>query len=153
MINTIALKRTMTSSLLLASLIGLSACNTSPVAAVSSSMSASLSGASEVPPANSNGNGAFSASLDKQTNVLNWTVTYTGLSGPATGGHIHGPALAGQNAGVVIPFTGSLESPIRGAAQLTAAQVGDATDGKWYVNLHTAANPGGEIRGQIKVYR
>ena len=146
-------KRAFTFSLLLASLLGLSACNTSPVAAVSSSMSASLSGANEVPPTNTNGNGAASASLDKQTLMLSWTVTYTGLSGPVTGGHFHGPAMEGQNAGVVIPFTGSLESPIRGMAQLTAAQVSDATDGKWYVNLHTAANPGGEIRGQVKVYR
>lgn len=148
-------KRALTCSLLLASLLGLSACNTSPVAAVSSSIYANLSGANEVPPANTNGNGngALSASLDKQTLLLSWTLTYTGLSGPATGGHIHGPAMTGQNAGVVIPFTGSLESPIRGSTQLTAAQVNDVTDGRWYVNLHTAANPDGEIRGQISVYR
>jgi hypothetical protein len=145
--------RALTCSLLLVSLLGLSACNSSPIAAVSSSMSASLSGANEVPATNTNGNGAFSGSLDKQSLMLSWTVTYTGLSGPATGGHIHGPAMTGQNAGVVIPFNGSLESPIRGMAQLTAAQVDDLRDGKWYVNLHTAANPGGEIRGQVSVYR
>lgn len=146
-------RRTLSCSLLLASLLGLSACNTSPVAAVSTSMSASLSGANEVPPTNTNGNGAASASLDKQTLMLSWIVTYSGLSGPVTGGHFHGPAMAEQNAGVVVPFTGSLVSPIHGKAQLTAAQVADLMDGKWYVNLHTASKPGGEIRGQVTIYR
>ena len=142
-------RRTLTYSLLLVSLLGLSACNTSPIAAVSTSMSANLSGANEVPPTNTNGNGAASASLDKQTLMLSYVVTYTGLSGPVTGAHFHGPAMTGQNAGVAVPFTGALESPIRGVAQLTPSQVADVMDGKWYVNLHTAANPGGEIRGQI----
>ncbi len=48
-----------------------------------------------------------------------------------------------------IPFTGDLSSPISGKATLTAAQVADLTAGRWYVNLHTAKNPGGEIRGQV----
>ena len=88
-------------------------------------------------------------SLNKQTNVLTWTVTYSGLSGPATAGHFHGPAIAGTNAGVALPLMGDLTSPIKGSATLTAAQSADLMAGMWYMNLHTAANLNGEIRGQL----
>ena len=141
--------RTLTSSVLLCSLLAISACNMSPMASNISTLSARLSGASEVPATSSNASGTLSANLDKQTSLLSWTVTYSGLSGPATGGHFHGPAKVGQNAGVALPFTGSLESPIRGTATLTAAQMDAVMNGNWYVNLHTTANPGGEIRGQV----
>jgi hypothetical protein len=57
--------------------------------------------------------------------------------------------MAGANAGVVVPITGPLVSPIKGSAVLTAAQAADLMAGKWYVNVHTAANPGGEVRGQV----
>ncbi len=141
-------------SALLATILGLGACGSMKpmmpmMSSSSSAMMARLSGASEVPPVMSSASGTVEASLNKQTNELSWTVTYSGLSGPATGAHFHGPAMAGANAGVVVPMTGSLTSPIRGVASLTAAQVADLMAGKWYVNLHTAANPNGEIRGQI----
>jgi len=110
---------------------------------------ADLSGASEVPPVTSAGKGAATASLDTATKTLNWTVTYSGLSGPATAGHIHGPAAPGANAGVLVPFTGALVSPIKGSATLTDAQISDLQAGRTYVNLHTADNKGGEIRGQL----
>ena len=111
--------------------------------------SAKLSGTSEVPANTSTGSGTLEASLDTQSNVLNWTVTYTGLTGAVKAGHFHGPAAAGANAGVALGFTGGVESPIKGTATLTAAQAADLLAGKWYVNLHTAANPGGEVRGQV----
>ncbi len=141
-------------SALLATILGLGACGSMKpmmpmMSSSSNAMMARLSGASEVPPVMSSASGTVEASLNKQTNELSWTVTYSGLSGPATGAHFHGPAMAGANAGVVVPMTGSLISPIRGVASLTAAQVADLMAGKWYVNLHTAANPNGEIRGQI----
>jgi len=110
---------------------------------------ADLSGASEVPPVTSAGKGAATASLDTATKTLNWTVTYSGLSGPATAGHIHGPAAPGANAGVLVPFTGALVSPIKGSATLTDTQISDLQAGRTYVNLHTADNKGGEIRGQL----
>ncbi|WP_296446162.1 CHRD domain-containing protein [Rhodoferax sp. UBA5149] len=138
--------RTAIYSGLLASVLGLGACSMMPHA---SSVSASLSGASEVPANTSAATGSLDASLNKDTHVLSWTVTYAGLSGPTTGGHFHGPAMAGQNAGVVVPLGGSLASPIKGMATLTAAQESDLMAGKWYLNLHTAAHPGGEIRGQV----
>lgn len=110
--------------------------------------SAKLSGASEVPATTTSGTGKAEATLNKDTNVLEWKVTYSGLSGPATAGHFHGPAAAGSNAGVVVPFS-SVASPIDGQATLTPAQVADLMAGKWYANIHTATNKGGEIRGQL----
>ncbi len=110
---------------------------------------ADLASAAEVPPVTSPGKGSATASLDTTTKTLTWTVTYSGLSGPATAGHIHGPAALGANAGVLVPFSGDLASPIKGSATLSDAQVSDLEAGKLYVNLHTAANKPGEIRGQL----
>lgn len=140
--------RTFLSLGVIAAALSLSACG-SMVASNAMALSAKLSGANEVPSNTSAGTGMLDASLDKQTNVLTWTVTYAGLTGPAKAGHFHGPAAAGANAGVALGFSGSVESPIKGTATLTAAQAADVMAGKWYVNLHTAANPGGEVRGQV----
>ena len=111
-------------------------------------MTVSLSAASEVPPNSSSGTGT--ALVELEGNVLKWTVTYSGMTGPVTAGHFHGPAPAGTNAGVALGFAPPLASPIVGTATLTPAQVDQVKAGLWYVNLHTAANPGGEIRGQVK---
>jgi hypothetical protein len=110
---------------------------------------ADLSSASEVPPVTSTGKGTATASLDTASKTLSWTVTYSGLSGPATAGHIHGPAAPGANAGVLVPFSGALASPIKGSATLTDAQISDLQAGRTYINLHTADNKGGEVRGQL----
>ena len=140
--------RTFLSLGVMAAVMGLGICGTA-LAADSTAFGAKLSGANEVPANASPGSGTLEASLDKQTSVLSWTVTYSGLTGPVKAGHFHGPAVAGANAGVALGFTGSVESPVKGSATLTAAQIEDLAAGKWYVNLHTAANPGGELRGQV----
>ena len=111
-------------------------------------MNVPLSGSNEVPPNASTAVGM--ARIDLSGMALKWTVTYSGTTGPVTAGHFHGPAPAGANAGVVLPFTGSMASPIEGSATLTQAQVDQLKAGLWYVNLHTAAHPGGELRGQVK---
>ena len=111
-------------------------------------MNVPLSASNEVPPNGSSGSGT--AKVDLDGNVVKWTVTYSGMTGPVTAGHFHGPAPAGSNAGVVVPFAGPLASPITGFVALTAAKVEQVKSGLWYVNLHTTANPGGEIRGQVK---
>ena len=108
-----------------------------------------MRGANEVPAAASNASGQVDAVLNKDTNVLKWQLSYSGLSGPATAGHFHGPAVVGANAGVAVPFTGTMTSPMSGEATLTAAQVADLMAGRWYANIHTARFPGGEIRGQM----
>jgi len=114
------------------------------------SFTAKLSGAAEVPANMTVGSGSLEATLDKGSNQLTWTLTYIGLTGPATMAHFHGPAMPGANAGVALPFGGTV-SPVEGKATLTPAQAADLLAGKWYANVHTAANPGGEIRGQLMV--
>ena len=135
-------------SLSFISLLGLSACG-SMTTTDTAAFSAQLSGANEVPRNSTPGSGRLDATLDKKTNLMTWTVSYAGLTSPVKAGHFHGPAAAGANAPVVIPFTGSLETPVSGSSTLTSAQVADLMSGKWYVNLHTATSPGGEIRGQL----
>lgn len=110
---------------------------------------ATLSGKSEVPPNTSAGTGTADIDYDAATKKLSWKLTYSGLSGPATAAHFHGPAEAGKNAGVAVAIPGATSSPAEGSAVLTDAQAADLTSGKYYVNVHTQANPGGEIRGQV----
>ncbi|WP_404979133.1 CHRD domain-containing protein [Bradyrhizobium sp. SHOUNA76] len=111
-------------------------------------LQADLKGSNEVPPNSSSGSGKAEAAFDTQTKVLTYTVTYAGLTGPAMGAHFHGPGEAGKNAGIALPFK-TVQSPIQGSATLTDAQAADLLAGKWYANIHTAANPGGELRGQM----
>jgi hypothetical protein len=110
---------------------------------------ATLNGATEVPPHAVPGTGELLATLDTKTKALTYTLTFQNLTGPATMAHFHGPAKPGANAGVVVPITGTLTSPVHGTVTLTDAQVKQLTGGLWYTNVHTAANPGGEIRGQV----
>jgi CHRD domain len=110
---------------------------------------ATLTGKAEVPPTTSTGSGDVLATLDTTSKKLSYTLTYMGLSGPATAAHFHGPAEAGANAGVVVPIGTNPPSPATGSVTLTDAQIKDLEAGKWYANVHTEANKGGEIRGQM----
>ena len=112
-------------------------------------MKAVLDGKSEVPANASAGTGTADIDYDPASKKLSWKVTYSGLSGPATAAHFHGPAEAGKNGGVAVAIPNATSSPVEGSATLTDAQAADLTGGKYYVNIHTAANPGGEIRGQV----
>jgi hypothetical protein len=134
---------------LLAALTGLGACHLAPITATTNTMMARLSGADEVPPVTGEGTGTVETDLNRKTGVLTWTITYAGLTGPVTAAHFHGPASAGEGAGVVVPITGNLVSPIKGQTPLTSAQVTGLVAGRWYVNLHTSAYPEGEVRGQV----
>jgi hypothetical protein len=112
---------------------------------------ATLSPSQEVPSTASTATGSAEVMFNENTNMLSWKVTYSGLTGSATAGHIHGPAAMGQNAGVVIPFTGDLNAqPIQGEKAITSAQYADLAAGLYYVNIHSARFPGGEIRGQLR---
>lgn len=142
---------------------------TSPSASNVVTFRASLSGANEIPANTSAATGTFSASLDTVTNVFIYDITYSGLSANVTAGHIHGPAAPTANAGTTINFatlagatftTGATSGTAHGQATLTAATQITATirgdslrallfAGLTYVNIHTTAIPGGEIRGQI----
>jgi hypothetical protein len=109
-----------------------------------------LKGSEEVPPHAVAGTGKVSASLDTATKKFSYKVTYSGLTGAATMAHFHGPAAAGANAPPVVPVpASSLASPMVGTATLDDGQIADLKAGKWYFNIHTAATPGGELRGQL----
>jgi hypothetical protein len=123
----------------------------SPSLAAMTNMKADLKPANEVPPADSKGAGSVALTYDSDSKKLSWKGTYTGLSGPATAAHFHGPAPSGKNAGVMVPiFQGEMaKSPFEGSATLNDAQAKALMDGELYVNIHTGTNKAGEIRGQV----
>ena len=80
--------------------------------------------------------------------MLAWRLTFSGLSGPATAAHVH-LGIQGHAGAVAIPLCGPCSSPNRGVASVTPAQATALLHAGSYVNVHSAQNPGGEIRGQI----
>lgn len=117
-----------------------------PSMAAMMNFKASLSGKNEVPTNATAGTGSVTASYDTDSKKLTWKGSYSGLTGPAT--HFHGPAPEGKNAGVMVPISPNGPS-FEGSATLNDAQAKALMDGDMYVNIHTAANKGGEIRGQL----
>jgi len=103
----------------------------------------------ELAGAESMGTGTVIATHDTETMMLTWTVEYEDLSGAPGAMHFHGPAAPGDNAGVALPLSGDLASPIHGSATLTSEQAADLLAGRWYLNVHTAKVRGGEVRGQL----
>jgi hypothetical protein len=109
-----------------------------------------LDGQNEVPAVQTQAAGKLQATLDRNTGVLTYDITYQGLSGPPTAMHFHGPAEPGKNAGVQVPIQAPLGSPVHGATpKLSDAQIKQLLDNKWYLNIHTQQNRGGEIRTQV----
>jgi hypothetical protein len=136
-------------TLIRAALLGLALSATAIAAqAETITLKTTLSGAAEVPSVTTDAKGSATVTLDTATKVASWKVEYSGLSGEATGAHIHGPAAVGANAGVAVPLTVS-PSPITGQATLTDAQIADLLAGKDYINIHTTAHPSGEARGYL----
>jgi len=121
----------------------------SPALAETVTLKASLAASQEVPPNDSTGTGTVTMTYDTASKKLTYDGSYSGLSGPATAGHFHGPAEPGKNAGVVVPITDAKSTSFKGTADLTDAQAADLLGGKWYVNIHTDAHKGGELRGQV----
>jgi len=114
-------------------------------------LKAQLKAANEVPPNASKGTGELTATYDTASKKLSWKGTYSDLTGPATAAHFHGatpPSPPAGNGAVVIPAPAP-SSPFQGSATLSEEQAADLLAGKWYFNIHTAANKGGEIRGQV----
>jgi hypothetical protein len=115
---------------------------------------ASLNAAKEVPNptgVRAGAGGRFSAGLTRQgtRGTLAWRLTFHDLTGRATGAHIH-RAKPGRPGPVVVPLCGPCRSGVRGTARLNARTVSAILSGSAYVNVHTARNPAGEIRGQIR---
>ncbi len=96
--------------------------------------------------------GTATVTYTKETGILDWDIQWTDLSGPATAMHLHGPAAVGDMANVQVDIGGNsgLTSPSVGMEPITSAQADELAAGLWYVNVHTAANGVGEIRGQLQ---
>jgi hypothetical protein len=112
-------------------------------------IAATLTGADEVPGNTTAGKGEVTGELETTERVLVYRATYSGLTGKATMAHFHGPAAPGAN-GPPMVVVKDPASPISGTAILTQEQINNLLAGKWYFNVHTQANPGGEIRGQVR---
>lgn len=130
------------------SLLGVLLIAASPALAEKLTMKVPLSAAAEVPPNSSPATGSADVTFDTASKLLTWKITYSGLTGPATMAHFHGPGEAGKNAPVVVPIPNPASSA-EGSATLNDAQAADLMAGKYYINVHTDANKGGEIRGQV----
>jgi len=107
-----------------------------------------LTGAAEVPPVTTTATGNAVVDIKPDRSVTA-KVTVTGMT--ATASHIH-EAAAGANGPVIVPFTKTGDNTFESApgAMLTEAQYESYKQGKLYVNVHSAKNPGGEVRAQLK---
>jgi len=120
--------------------------------AASQSITVALSGTQQVPPVQTTATGTADLTYDPATRVLTWNLNYSGLSGPATMVHFHGPADAGKNGPPVIwlsPKGSPVQVPVKGEATLTPEQAQQFSAGEWYINVHTQDHQAGEIRGQV----
>ncbi|EYD77765.1 hypothetical protein Rumeso_00492 [Rubellimicrobium mesophilum DSM 19309] len=107
---------------------------------------ADLTGAAQVPPVDTAATGAADVTVDSDAMTVSWTVTYEGLSGDPVAAHFHGPASPEETAPPVIDISANLA---QGSAEITPEQMQMIQDGQTYINIHTEANPDGEIRGQV----
>lgn len=115
---------------------------------------ANLSGAQEVPAVASPGRGVCQAILNAAQTQITVNCNYSNLSSAANAAHIHGTAPVGANAPVLFNLgavAGTGGTIANQTFNLTAQQVADLRQNRMYVNVHTANNPGGEIRGQLHV--
>jgi CHRD domain len=115
-----------------------------------------LSGTQEVPQKPGPGAGTMDVEYNKSEKRLYYKVTWSSLSGAITGYHLHGRAKRGFNAPVIQSFSGfpaAASGTFSGSFFLDGVVYteSDLMAGEYYINIHTALNPGGEIRGQIEL--
>jgi hypothetical protein len=135
----------------LAAALALSAIAAGGTRMSSMTFTAVLNAGQEVPhPSHvmSGASGKFTATLTGTS--LKWKLTFAHLTGPANAAHIHS-GKKGVSGAVIVPLCGPCKSPVSGTATLTTAEIASMKAGATYVNVHTAKNPNGEIRGQIKM--
>jgi hypothetical protein len=113
-------------------------------------------GAQEVPAVTTSGTGTITAVYDADNSKLDYTITWTGLTGTVNNMHFHGPADPTISAGVQIAITGwptTMAGTVSGTATLDDTQEADLLAGKWYYNIHTTFKGSGEIRGNLTAVR
>ena len=108
--------------------------------------SATLSGANEETANPSTATGSSTGSFNTTTKILTLSTTYSGIV--VTVGHIH-KGETGVSGPVEFPFVITASPIAFTSAALTASEEQDLMENKYYVNLHSAAYPAGEIRGQL----
>ena len=113
-----------------------------------------MNGAQETPPVTTAATGTIVAHYSKLSKTLNYEVTFSGLSGNATAAHIHGPAEPGITALPLQTFGGFPAKPsgtYKGFLFIDGIKFKEEEliGGRYYINIHTAANQAGEIRGQL----
>jgi hypothetical protein len=161
------IKLTALTSLLFAFLLGMSSCEKIAEKKKTTDYQKTgiiMTAAQEVPANSSSALGLMDVFYSKETRLLTWSVTWSGLTGPVSLMHIHGLAPAGYSAGVIYniiapanalalpnatlyPATGKFSGTVLADGFVIKEQ--DLLNGLYYMNIHTATNPGGEIRGQI----
>lgn len=111
---------------------------------------AALSASAMVPPGTSGATGYLEGVYRPSTQVFEYRLNLVGLSGPVSGGALHGPAAPGETAPAVSPINIPIyDYTIRDGVTLTRQQAAELLAGRWYVSVSTLQYPGGEIRGQL----
>jgi hypothetical protein len=144
--RTMLRKRRLVAAMAVAGVVGiLASCASGPMM---SSQQVVLSGNNEVPPVTTSASGSGTVTIAADRSVKA-SITVTGMT--ATASHIH-EAAAGANGPVIVPFTKTGDNTFVApdGAKLTDAQYASYKAGNLYVNVHSAKNPGGEVRGQLK---
>ncbi|HEX7846328.1 MAG TPA: CHRD domain-containing protein [Chitinophagaceae bacterium] len=117
-------------------------------------VSGNASGSQEVPSVTTGATGTLTGTYNRNTNVLQYSIAWTGLSGNVSVAHFHGPADVGVSASPLIDLsvtTNGTSGTIVGSTTLSEANEAHLLSGKLYYNLHTVLHPNGEIRGQVDV--
>jgi hypothetical protein len=112
-----------------------------------------LDGMQEVPPVSPAGTATATLTLNVSTRLVSVSGSYTGLTSNQQGAHLHGPAPRGMNSGnllIILAGTGGTDGTFSGSATLSVANVNNLLNNLTYLNIHTANNAGGEIRGQVE---
>ena len=109
-------------------------------------LTASADGSQEVPPVTNAFSGSATFTYDANAGTISWSIVHNVTN--ATAAHIHGPALPGMNAGVLVNL-GSATSPMSGTASISPADAAFLLDGMAYLNIHSPTFMSGAIRGQI----
>ena len=117
-------------------------------------ISGNATGAQEVPPVNTPATGTLTGTYNSATNVLTYSISWTGLTGAPTMMHFHGPAGVGEINSPIVHITGypqQTTGTVSGTANVEESMEQDLLNERWYYNLHTPTHGGGEIRAQVLI--